>query len=131
MKSVSLLLVLCWVALSAAVEKTVLGKLGQVIETVPIYSKTDQRSRVYYRCKPYEYIVVRPTKYKAWLSVLLQNGRLGYVRSDNVAMLPYEVTANAPPRQARSGRPSAEGMLSSSSVFPPGSRAEAAPPSAA
>jgi cell wall-associated NlpC family hydrolase len=92
-----LTLCLCVCALSGfAVDKVVLGKLGQSLEATPIYSNTNTRARVYYRIKPYEYIVVKPTRYKAWYSVLLQNGRYGYVKADKVAELPYEVTSDKP-----------------------------------
>lgn len=99
--------ILCLLGLSAlGAEKKVLGKLGQALETTPIYSKMDPHSSVFYRCKAYEYIVVQPAKYRAWTMVLLQNGRYGYVQTAKVATLPYEVTTDHPRTEARDSLPS-------------------------
>lgn len=89
-----LLVVASLLALSAFAEKRVLGKLGQALEVTKIYAKTDARSRVLYSCAAYEYVVIQPTKFKAWRAVLLQNGRYGYVQAEKVATLPYEITTN-------------------------------------
>lgn len=91
-------------ALAAAVshadtaKKVVLGKLGQAIQETPITSKPG--GRVYYRVKPYEYLVLRTSDQPNTYKVLLQNGREGYVKSDAVAKLPYDVTAPQQPRVA-------------------------------
>jgi cell wall-associated NlpC family hydrolase len=77
----------------ALAEKIVLGKLGQVTEATRIYERPSTGSTVYYKIKAYEYVVVKP-KDDHWMKVLLQNGRYGYVESDCVAKLPYEVSAN-------------------------------------
>ena len=76
--------------------KIVLGKLGQALEAVSIKASPNTKSRTYYKVQPYEYLVVKPSKYSAWLMVLLENGSFGYVKSDLVAKLPYEVTAEQP-----------------------------------
>lgn len=79
-------------ALSLA-DKTVLGKLGQATERAPIYASTRRGSRVYYRVKPYEYLVIQETTSSNWYRVLLQNGAYGYVSTEKVAKLPYQVTS--------------------------------------
>ncbi len=80
-------------AQQAQEKRVVLGKLGQAIKETKILSKPG--GRAYYTAKPYEYLVLktsdRPNTYK----VLLQNGRDGYVSTDDVAKLPYDVTRPA------------------------------------
>lgn len=122
MKLTRLLLVLTAIlaALPAFAEKKVLGKLGQALKAMPIYLKMDSKSRVLYRSKAFEYIVVKPAKYKAWTAVLLQNGRYGYVQTERVAILPYEVTsdqAKSPSRNA--SHPSSRGSFASNGATPP------------
>lgn len=82
-------------------EKTVLGKLGQATERATIYSSMKKGARVYYRVKPYEYLVIQETNSANWYRVLLQNGAYGYVSTERVAKLPYQVTAEA--RGSRTG----------------------------
>lgn len=77
-------------------KKIVLGKLGQALEAVSIKASPNSKSRTYYKVQPYEYLVIKPSKYSAWLMVLLENGTFGYVKTDLVATLPYEVTADQP-----------------------------------
>ncbi len=71
--------------------RAVLGKLGQAIKETAIMAKPG--GRVYYRVKPYEYLVLKTSDKPNTYKVLLQNGRDGYVNSDAVAKLPYDVTA--------------------------------------
>jgi len=78
----------------AMASKVVLGKLGQVTEAARIYRRASVNSQVCYKIKAYEYIVIKPAT-DGWFKVLLQNGSYGYVKSDAVARLPYEVTVNA------------------------------------
>lgn len=73
----------------------VLGKLAQALRGEPIYFTDNVKSRVYYRVKPYEYLVVDDHKYDAWVKVLMANGKYGYMKSEAVAKLPYEVTTQA------------------------------------
>jgi cell wall-associated NlpC family hydrolase len=88
---------------SAMAEQKVLGKLGQATERTPIYAKMSTKSRVYYRVKQYEYLVVTDSSRDNWMKVLLQNGMYGYVPAETVAKLPYQVTADVGP-QSRSSR---------------------------
>jgi cell wall-associated NlpC family hydrolase len=102
-----LLSILLLVVLSTgafADNKVVLGKLGQALEETKIYSKPNNTSRVYYKVKPYQYLVIREGNNK-YHKVLLQNGQYGYVAASVVARLPYDVTADsrAPSRSAPNG----------------------------
>jgi cell wall-associated NlpC family hydrolase len=74
-------------------DRVVLGKLGQSIQETRIYKSPNTGSKVYYTCKEFEYLVVNPTKWDRWLEVLLTNGKSGYILSEHVASLPYNVTA--------------------------------------
>lgn len=104
-----LLVVACLSALSAYADKRVLGKLGQALKATKIYAKTDINSKVFYSCSAYEYVVVSPTKFKAWTAVLLQNGRYGYVQTEKIATLPYEVTTSEPVSARTASLPSRSG----------------------
>lgn len=91
----TLLLLLCvCLASSAIAEKKVIGKLGQALEAAPIYSSMSTHGRVYYHVQPYEYLVLQTTPSSKWLRVLMQNMMYGYIRTDAVAKLPYQVTAD-------------------------------------
>lgn len=79
-----------------AQDKIVLGKLGQAVAETKIYKNTDTKSHVYYTVKEFEYLVVNPTKWTKWTQVLLTNGKSGYVLSEHIATLPYNVTAPRP-----------------------------------
>ncbi|MBX3096262.1 MAG: C40 family peptidase [Fimbriimonadaceae bacterium] len=69
----------------------VIGKLGQSIIATKIYSTRSTSGRVYWTTKANDYLVVNTTDNPQWLSVILQNGTLGYVMADQVASLPYDV----------------------------------------
>lgn len=75
----------------------VIGKLGQTIDEAPIRSAATSKSRVYYKTKKFQYIVINATKHEGWLSVLLQNGRTGFIEADKVARLPYDISVKAQP----------------------------------
>lgn len=91
------------VACLAGADVKVLGKLGQALEPTPIYANTSTSARVYYKAKPYEYLVVQDFKHPEWRKVLLQNGTYGYVQSERVAELPYEVTQDIAKRASSLG----------------------------
>jgi len=84
----------------------VIGKLGQAIRATRIYAAPNSRSRVYYSLKPYQYVIINPSKYDKWLKVRMQNGRDGYVVAEAVARLPYTVTLNStqPSRHSSANR---------------------------
>lgn len=75
----------------------VIGKLGQTIDEAPIRSSMSSKSRVYYKTKKFQYLVINPSKSDGWLTVLLQNGRNGYIEADKVARLPYDVKVKDTP----------------------------------
>lgn len=117
MTPIRLLIVLC-LALFASMaagqnarpaNKVVLGRLGQALEPAKIHASMNTRSRVFYRVPAYRYLVVRAARYPQWTQVLLSNGQLGYIQTDAVATLPYEVSM--PQRQAP-GRQGAAGLSS-------------------
>ncbi len=82
--------------------KIVLGRLGQTTASTRIYASPTSRSRIYYRAKPYEYLVLKPYNGEGWYKVMLQNGADGYVSAQKVTELPYQVTEKAP--TTRNGR---------------------------
>jgi cell wall-associated NlpC family hydrolase len=96
-----LILLLIATCVAANAQKVVLGKLGQALNKTPIYSRPSPRARVYYRLKPYEYLVLQTAKNPSYYKVLLQNGTYGYVSASLVAKLPYDVTADKPGTYAR------------------------------
>ena len=81
--------------------KRVLGKLGQALRDVGIHAGMSDGSHVYYQTKQYEYLVVNATRSAGWASVVLQNGSKGYIPSDAVAVLPYDVLQSAPKHTAK------------------------------
>jgi cell wall-associated NlpC family hydrolase len=91
------------VTASASGGKRVLGKLGQALRDVGIHSRMSDGSHVYYHTKQFEYLVVNPTRSTTWTSVVLQNGSKGYIPTDAVAVLPYNVLQSAPQRSSRTG----------------------------
>lgn len=76
--------------------KTVLGKLGQAIKATSIYAGPSTRSLRYCNIRAYEYLVLRPATEPGWHRIVLQNGRLGYIKSSTVVSLPWEVVVNKP-----------------------------------
>jgi cell wall-associated NlpC family hydrolase len=86
---------LCSAAFASAqgqAQTVVLGKLGQTVKSTAIYASANSRSRVFYRLKPYEYLVINDSKYASYYRVLMSNGWQGYIRRESVAKLPYDVT---------------------------------------
>lgn len=70
----------------------VIGKLGQVVKSSPIRSSMNSKAHVYSKTQDYQYLVVNSTKSASWLAVKLVNGKNGYIKAEDVAILPYEVT---------------------------------------
>jgi len=76
--------------------RTVLiGKLGQALASVPIRRIPSDRSSRLYTVRAWEYLIVQTTKANEWYAVVMENRSLGYVRSNSVARLPYDVTLKA------------------------------------
>jgi len=121
-KVITLALVVASVAFAGAQEKrVVLGKLGQAIKETKILSKPG--GRAYYTAKPYEYLVLRTSDRPGTYKVLLQNGRDGYVSTDDVARLPYDVTR---PASTRSTPPTLASRSSGTTKLSSQSRASVA-----
>lgn len=95
MRSVRLALVFAAILVSglAAASPKVIGKLGQALQATTIHAAPSAKSRVYYRVPQYLYLVLRGEPKNGWQRVLMSNGADGYVRSDVLARLPYQVTA--------------------------------------
>lgn len=99
-------------------EKTpaVIGTLGQSIASTKIFRSMSRTGRVLTPIGPYRYLVINRTDDSDWLQVVMSDGSKGYVRSDQVALLPYEVTAGKPKAD---GSPTANvGSLSSRGTTP-------------
>ncbi|MCO5297740.1 MAG: NlpC/P60 family protein [Fimbriimonadaceae bacterium] len=95
----------------------VLGRLGQALEPVSIFANADKNSPVYYQAKKFEYLVIQDFKFPQWRKVLLQNGKFGYVPSELVAALPYEVTMDrTSPRMGLSSRSAAASAVANQSL---------------
>lgn len=93
------------VAEGAEAEGIVIGKLGQALEETAIRATPDTKAKSYYTTSKFQYLVINPTKWEKWLAVVLQNGKTGYVLSEKVARLPYDVRQATPapaPRTAGS-----------------------------
>jgi len=87
---------------NAFAEKVVIGRLGQTTVATKIYAAPTTHSRVYWKLKPYEYLVLRSKPAKGYYRVMLSNGADGYVVAEKVAQLPNEVTMET--RSSRSLR---------------------------
>ena len=84
-------------------KKVVLGQLGQVSEATSIQAAPNTKSRIYYKVKAFEYLVIKPAEQVGWRKVLLSNGMFGYVKSSLVAELPYQVTQTGAATPSRGG----------------------------
>ena len=69
-----------------------LGKLGQTISKTTIFRKPSRKSPAMAEVNSYRYLVINPTDNNSWLAVTMSDGSIGFVDSDTVAKLPYEVT---------------------------------------
>lgn len=69
----------------------VIGKLGQAIVDTKIRASRSSSARVFSTAKAFQYLVVNTTDNPQWLSVVLVNGKSGFVLADDVISLPYDV----------------------------------------
>ena len=85
--------------------KVVLGRYAQVRYDTGIHALPRTSSHTYYRAHQNQYLVVKPAG-NGWLSILMENGQVGYGLVDAIEMLPYEVVrdANAAPMPSVSSR---------------------------
>ena len=56
-------------------EKVMLGKLGQAIKPTNLYESPSTKSRVYYRVKEFECIVINSYKDESWLRRILGDNK--------------------------------------------------------
>ena len=87
----------------------VIGRLGQIVDATRIFRNRDTKSRTLSSTKLYQYLVVNSTDNPDWLAVIMSDGSTGYVLSDRVAQLPYDVTATATPGRDKASLPSRGG----------------------
>lgn len=115
----SILLLLASALSSAA--GPLLGKMGQATAKISIYAAPTTRSRVFYRAKAFEYLIVRTTTTKVgWVRILMSNGIDAYAKKDKVAVLPYDIRAKeavtTPRFASRSSAPASRGAAGSNVV---------------
>lgn len=72
-------------------ERAAIGKLGQLNRDVNIYQKPTTNSRVLYVGKKDTYVAMRSMD-EEWICIVMVDGSNGYVRSEAVTRLPYEVS---------------------------------------
>lgn len=77
---------------ATAPTKRVIGKLGQSLDKTTIYRSMSRKGKVMSQVEAFKYLVVNPTNDDEWLAVAMSDGSTGYVRTELVAQLPYEVT---------------------------------------
>lgn len=102
-----------------AAEPVVLGRLGQTKTAAQIFSAPSAKGRVLSRVNQGVYLVVKPGGGK-WATIVMKDRRLGYVPSQAIETLAYEVTESgtrsvAAPR----GRRSSAGYVASRSASVP------------
>jgi len=102
LRRITAAILLCVLSACAFGDKIHLGKLGQVTEPSKIYARPSTNSQVYFKIQAFAYVVVQPVS-DAWLKVLMRNGIYGYVHANTVAKLPYDVMADAAPRNSYRG----------------------------
>ncbi|MGE3127140.1 MAG: C40 family peptidase [Fimbriimonadaceae bacterium] len=98
------------IAEGAEAEGVVIGKLGQALEETAIRSTPDDRAKSYYTTTKFQYLVVNPTKWEKWFAVVLQNGKTGYILSEKVARLPYDVRQSTPAPRTGGSQTSRSGI---------------------
>ncbi len=80
-------------ALASAQSPTVLGRLGQAKVASPIYTAPSPKAKLLSRAEKDMYLVVRPGKGQ-YTTVVMKDGRLGYIPTHTVEVLAYEVTSD-------------------------------------
>ncbi|RYG35453.1 NlpC/P60 family protein [bacterium] len=92
-----------FVALIPATQAAVVvGHLGQALRPSRIHKSPNSRSGVYFKPKAYQYLIVKDTTKSGWNRVMMSNGADGYIREEDVAILPYRVTSKSGPAPVRS-----------------------------
>lgn len=71
----------------------ILGKLAQVLNRPSLIRlHPNTHSKILYKAKPYEYIIVKSCLHSGWLEVVMQSGMVGFIQRSTITELPYEVT---------------------------------------
>lgn len=83
-------------------KRAAVGKLGQFKAAAPIHVKADKRSRVLYKGKVDQYVVMRNLTTE-WATIVMADGSNGYVEAKFIEPLPYDVNVKQP--EARSNPP--------------------------
>lgn len=78
-------------------KRVVLGQLGQTTRAMGIHADTSNTSHVYWQVPEDQYLVIANHVNKTWDAVLLENGHRGYVRSDSIVLMPFQVTKSVEP----------------------------------
>lgn len=73
-------------------DKIVLGKLGQSVVPTRIYKSPNTKGAYWCEVEAYAYLVINPYEHKDWTKVLLTNGKQGFILTEKIATLPYNVT---------------------------------------
>ncbi len=77
---------------AAPSDRVVLGKLGQSVEATKIYKTPNTKGAVWCDIEAFAYLVINPYEHEKWTKVLLTNGKQGFILSEHIASLPYNVT---------------------------------------
>ena len=89
-------LALAFVGIANAESARVIGTLGQSVKQTKIYRTMSRNGRVLTPVSAFRYLVINTTKDADWLAVIMTDGTTGYIQSEQVAQLPYQVTAGTP-----------------------------------
>jgi cell wall-associated NlpC family hydrolase len=79
--------------------RAAVGKLGQLTQKAPIYTKPNKGARILYRGEANLYVVLRDLN-SEWATLVMADGSNGFVEAKYVEALPYEVDVRkdaAPP----------------------------------
>ncbi|CAN5390929.1 C40 family peptidase [soil metagenome] len=78
----------------------IIAQLGQSIRPSIIRKSPNSRAGIWYKPKAYQYVLVASQEGNGWNKVVMSNGADGFIRTEDVALLPqrYRVTRGAPTR---------------------------------
>lgn len=86
-------------AIAQDATRSKVGKLGQLNAETNFYLKPDKRSKVLFRGQKELYVVLRSLK-EDWATVVMADGKDGFVETKFVDRLPFEVSIKQPDRAA-------------------------------
>lgn len=96
---------------AGAMAQSVIGMLGQTVAKTTIYRQPSTKSAKLYTVQAYEYLVVGKSPHAGWTKVVMSDGTVGYIATEAVAELPYEVKTQAD-RNARGSTGPSRGATS-------------------